>query len=65
MTIYKTIAKNQDGELKIIEMEYPTKLDFIQDLRANGYKVNDQKVKTATEFDRITKTTNCEKWDWK
>ena len=65
MKTYKTIATDQDGNKKIIEMEYPSKKAFIADLRANGYKVCDAKVKEASEWDRIIETTNCEKWDWK
>jgi len=62
--LYKTIAINEDGEQKIIEMEYRTKAEFIHDLRANGYKVNASRVKTSDEWNRIMNTTNCEKWDW-
>lgn len=64
MTIYKTVAKNEEGNSVIVEMEYPTKADFIHDLRANGYKVNDKVVKTKAEWDRIVDTTNANKWDW-
>ena len=64
MKTYKAIVRNEKNESEIIEMDYPTKSAFIHDLRANGYKFSDHKVKEAKEFDRIMNETNCQEWDW-
>jgi len=64
MKLYKAIVKDMDGNIKIIQSEYPNKSAFIHDLRRNGYKVNPKKVKEASEFDRILDKTNAHLWDW-
>ena len=66
MKKFKAIVKDkQTKQLVIIESEYETKTEFIQDLRSNGYMVNPYKVKLAEVFDRIMETTDCNWWDWK
>ena len=63
--LYKAIVKDkQTKELIIIESEYDKKIDFINDLRGNGYMVNPLKVKKAEVFNYIMDNTNCNKWDW-
>lgn len=62
--MYKALVKGNEG-LQIIESDYPTKNDFIKDLRANGYKVNPIKVKKSNIFDYIMNETNGHEWDWK
>lgn len=63
--LYKAIVKDkQTKELIIIESEYDKKIDFINDLRGNGYMVNPLKVKKAEVFNYIINNTNCNKWDW-
>lgn len=49
---------------RIENQDYPTKADFIHDLRHNGYRVNPKKVKPAEVFDYIMNHTNCNPWDW-
>lgn len=62
---YKTIAtEKRTGERIIIEMEHISKNAFISDLRNNGYKVNDKKVRLADEWDWIMDNTDCCEWDW-
>ena len=63
--MYKALVKDENNNLVTIESEYNTKKDFIEDLRANGYKVNPIKVKKAEVFDYIINNTNCYEWDWK
>ena len=66
MRNYKAIATNKETrKQETIESEYRTKKEFIRDLRANGYKVNPDKVKRAEVFDYIVGHTNCNPWDWK
>ena len=62
--IYKALVRDRMNEIVIITSEYPTKNDFIKDLRSNGYKVNVYKVKTEEEFNHIMDHTNCEETDW-
>lgn len=52
MAIYKTLAKNEDGQYRIIEQESKNKKEFIKNLRGNGFKVTEIKVKTKDLFDR-------------
>jgi hypothetical protein len=66
MALYKAIIKNrQTKETSIIESEYNSKIEFINDLRKNGYMVNPLKVKKADVFDYIMNNTNCNEWNWK
>jgi len=62
---FKAIVNSKQDGRQIIEMEYSTKKQFIEDLRSNGYTVNEMKVKTAEVFDYIIDHTNCNEWDWK
>ena len=63
---YSAIVKDKEtGKKSIITNEYPSKKLFIEDIRANGYSVDESKVKESAEFERIMTTTNCNKWDWK
>ena len=66
MTIYKALVTDKEnGKRVTIERSYPTKQDFIFDLRRNGYAVDPSRVKTKKEFDQIMNTTNAEEWHWK
>lgn len=51
MLTYKAFVKYQN-EYKIIEQESKSKSEFIKNLRANGFKVTDYKVKEKSIFDR-------------
>lgn len=64
MKKYSAVVKDYSRTVFIRDQEYPTKADFIHDLRANGYKVNPRKVKPARVFDYIIDHTNCHPWDW-
>ena len=63
--MYKAIVKNEKKEMLIIESQERNKSEFIKNLRANGYKVDNLKVKKSEVFDYIMNNTNCNKWDWK
>lgn len=63
---YKTIAKDKfTNEMVSICRDYPTKKAFIEDLRRNGYAVDEKMVKTEAGFDYVMDNTNCNWWDWK
>lgn len=64
MKTYSAVVKDGARVVFIRDQEYPTKADFIHDLRANGYKVDPRKVKESALFDYIVKHTNCAPWDW-
>lgn len=64
MKKYSAIVKDGSRAVFIRDQEYPTKADFIHDLRANGYKVNPMKVKPSDVFEYILNHTNCSPWDW-
>lgn len=51
MAIYKAFTRYQN-EYKIIEQESKSKAEFIRNLRANGFKVTEYKVKEKSLFDR-------------
>ena len=62
---FKAIVTDKlDGRKTIIESEYEKKSDFIRDIRSNGYRVDDRKVKESEVFDFIMTNTDCEKLDW-
>lgn len=63
--IFKASVKDDTGALQHIERDYPTKAQFIRDLRNNGFKVDNRKVLTKKSFDYIIESTNCTKWDWR
>ena len=66
MPMYKALVKEKDtGKRVTISRDYPTKAEFIFDLRRNGYAVDPSHVKSKKEFDRIMDTTNAEPWQWK
>lgn len=64
MAKYSAVVRDGKRLVFITNQEYPTKADFIEDLRHNGYKVNPKKVKPADVFDYIMNHTNCDPWDW-
>lgn len=64
MKKYSAIVKDGNRAVLIKNQEYPTKADFIHDLRCNGYKVNPKKVKPSDVFDYIMNNTNCNPLDW-
>lgn len=55
--MYAASCINEDGQLCIIERDYPTKKDFYSDLRGNGYKVKFIASADNYEFDIA-----CEKY---
>lgn len=62
---YKALVKDTyTGKYTVVSGEAYTKSDFINDLRKNGYKVNDRKAKRADVFDYIVNHTNMNYWDW-
>lgn len=64
--LFKAVVKDKETkELKILEKDYSSKTKFIQELRRNGFIVNEMKVKKAEVFDYIMDHTNCEYGDWK
>ena len=66
MPMYKALVTDKEnGKRVTIARDYPTKAEFIFDLRRNGYAVDPSHVKTGKEFDRIMDTTNAEPWQWK
>ncbi len=63
--IFKASVKDDTGALQHIERDYPTKKQFIRDLRSHGFKVDNRKVLTKKSLDYIIENTNCTKWDWR
>lgn len=52
--MYKAIVTDKiSGRRVVIEGEFNTKAEFINDLRKNGYAVNPIKVKTKEVFEYI------------
>lgn len=65
MTVYKATVRNkQTDNYEVISGEYSSKKAFIEDLRRNGYAVNDKKVKKADVYDAIVKYTDCDDDAW-
>jgi hypothetical protein len=63
---YKCVAKEKEtGNLRIfLSSEGQNKKSFIYDIRANGYSINNLKVKQEKVFDWICDNTNAEIWHW-
>lgn len=52
--LFKAIVKDKEtGKRMIIEAEYRTRKECIEDLRRNGYSFSDKKVREAKLFDHI------------
>lgn len=64
MRNYSAIVKDGSRTVFILNQEYPTKADFVNDLIHNGYSVDPRKVKRSDIFDYIVNHTNCNPWDW-
>ena len=65
MTKYKALVFDKESKtLLIVEISQTTKKKAIKDLRNNGYRVNEIKVKKEEVFDYIMNNTNCYPWDW-
>jgi hypothetical protein len=65
MTVYKATVRNkQTNNYEVISGEYSSKKAFIEDLRRNGYAVNDKKVKKSDVYDAIIKYTDCDDDAW-
>lgn len=62
--IYSAVVKEGSRLVFIRNQEYPTKADFVRDLRRNGYTVDPRKVKPSDVFDYIINHTDCNPWDW-
>ncbi len=63
---YKCMVKNPyNNSYSILESSKgQTKKAFIKNIRMNGLKVSNHKVKPAIVWDYIMENTNCEKWFW-
>jgi hypothetical protein len=59
------VTDKENGKRLTIARDYPTKREFVFDLRRNGYAVDPSRVKTEKEFDRIINTTDAQEWHWK
>lgn len=64
MKKYSAVVKDGNRIVFIKNQEYKNKADFIRDLRRNGYRVNEKKVKPSEVFDYILNCTDCNPWDW-
>ena len=64
MKMYSALVKDGERLVQIKEQEYNSKVDFIHDLRSNGYKVNPKKVKESSLYNYIINNTNCYSCDW-
>ncbi len=65
MKTFKTLATDKRTNRKVlIESKYSSKTAFINDTRANGYRVNTLRTKEAHIYDWIIKNTNSTDWDW-
>ena len=61
--MFKASVKNKEtGEPTLIESEYDSKEDFLNDLKHNGYSVS--RVEPKDLFDFVYENTNGNKWDW-
>ena len=59
--IYKTVVTEKETKKKmVIESDYFYKKNFIEDLRANGYSVNDREVFEKEFYDWCLENTNCD-----
>ena len=64
--IYITMAKDKKTKEKIlIQSDYPTKKNFIEDLRKNGYMINPKRVATKKGYIYIMEHTNATNEDFK
>jgi hypothetical protein len=65
--MYSAVVKERETKQTILieNKDYPTKSQFIEDLKNNGYTVNPYKVKESAVFEYIIKHTNCELIEWK
>lgn len=65
MKVYKTMAYDkQNKKWDIIESEYPSKKNFIKDLRDNGYRVRENRIATKEIWDYVMENTNAEDKDF-
>lgn len=61
--MYSAFVKDKEtGEKKFIESDYPTRSNFLNDLKANGYTVYRAEPKEV--YDYILRNTNGSKTDW-
>lgn len=66
MKTYKTYAIDKStGQGVFIESEYASKQAFIDDLRRNGYKVNDRRVAEKEQYNHIIEQTDATATDFK
>lgn len=64
--LFKAVVRDKKTrKISFLEENYPTKKEFINDIRANGYSVNPNKVKPSKVFNYIMEKTDCNSWDWK
>ena len=61
--MYSAFVKDKEtGEKRFIESDYPTRSNFLNDLKANGYTVYRAEPKEV--YDYILRNTNGSKTDW-
>lgn len=61
--MYSAFVKDKEtGEKRFIESDYPTRSNFLKDLKANGYTVYRAEPKEV--YDYILRNTNGSKTDW-
>ena len=61
--IFKAFVKDKEtGESKFIESDYPSKSDFITDLKHNGYSVSRAEPKDLYDF--VMDNFNGDKYEW-
>ena len=61
--LYSAFVKDKEtGEKRFIESDYPTRSNFLNDLKANGYTVYRAEPKEV--YDYILRNTNGSKTDW-
>lgn len=66
MKKFKTMATDKrTGEKVCIVSEYPTKTNFIKDIRSNGYRVNPIRVAEEEVYNYIMDNTNATNEDFK
>lgn len=61
--LFKAFVKDKEtGESKFIESDYPSKTDFINDLKHNGFSVSRAEPKDLYDF--VMDNFNGDKYEW-
>lgn len=53
MKKYVASVKDSEGRMEILRMEYPTKKDFKEDIKSNGYTINYSYIFTVEEYENF------------